>query len=46
MFNKDNIRNCENCPENREMSDWQNRLPCGQQNCWVDIHCRQAERRD
>lgn len=48
MFNKANIRNCGECPENREMksADNENRYPCGQYNCWVDIHCRQAERRD
>lgn len=33
MFNPDNSHNCPECPENEGFSDWQNRLPCGQQNC-------------
>lgn len=28
MYNKDNIRNCECCPENRNFGDWQDRYPC------------------
>lgn len=40
MYNKDNIRNCECCPENRNFDDWQDRYPCGQWRCWVYIHCR------
>lgn len=39
MFNPENSRNCKNCPENAEMTDWQGRLPCGQPHCWVDVHC-------
>lgn len=31
---------CENCPENR--GDFpHDRLPCGQQNCWVTCHCKE-----
>ena len=33
-----NRLNCENCPANDGMDG---RLPCGQQNCWVDIHCEE-----
>ena len=29
---------CAVCPENRGFDDWQGRLPCGQQNCWAEIH--------
>ena len=39
MYNRKNIRNCEQCHENQGESNWQNRLPCGQQNCWVELHC-------
>lgn len=39
MYNENNIRNCSQCPENR---DWDsgNALPCGEYNCWVRLHCR------
>ena len=39
MHNEANIRKCEHCPENRDMSDWNDRLPCGQFRCWVTAHC-------
>ena len=35
MQNPENSHNCENCPENSGYDG----LPCGQQNCWVDLHC-------
>lgn len=40
MYNKDNILNCEACPENNGMTS-AGRIagPCGQQNCWVAVHC-------
>lgn len=38
MFNADNVENCDNCPENNGFDNWQNRKPCGQQNCWVACH--------
>ncbi len=25
---------CDNCKDNQGFSSWQNRKPCGQQNCW------------
>ena len=39
MYNEENIHNCVGCPENHLMDGWQHRLPCGQQNCWVECHC-------
>ena len=39
MFNKENVGNCKECPENKGMSTWDGRKPCGQQNCWVKAHC-------
>ena len=38
MCNPDNSYNCNECPE-RE-SGCSDELPCGQQNCWVDVHCK------
>lgn len=35
MFNENNIMNCNECPENQDFDSWENKLPCGQQNCWV-----------
>lgn len=43
MYNPDNSCNCSECPENKGFDSWQNRYPCGQQNCWVDIHCKELE---
>jgi hypothetical protein len=40
MYNVSNSHNCSECPENKEM---QSKLPCGQQNCWVDCHCKEEE---
>lgn len=41
MYDPNNEYNCTNCPENRGMeSDYQRRLPCSQQNCWVTAHTR------
>lgn len=39
MYNPENIGHCDKCPENRGFSDWQGCLPCGQQHCWVRVHC-------
>lgn len=36
LFNSCNSMNCTKCPENRGMDG---NFPCGQQNCWVDVHC-------
>lgn len=40
MSNKENIYNCENCPMNE---GFENVLPCGQYNCWVEIHCNDSD---
>ena len=37
MDNPKNAMNCEDCPENKGHN--QGIGPCGQQHCWVDIHC-------
>ena len=42
MHNSSNIMNCKDCPENIGASDWQGNKPCGQQNCWVEVHLRKA----
>lgn len=39
MCNPKNSHNCDECPENKNSDSWQGKLPCGQQNCWVDCHC-------
>ena len=36
MWNPVNAYACEKCPENK--NDGWNKLPCGQQNCWVVCH--------
>lgn len=39
MFNEENSHKCESCPANEGHSSWPGfRLPCGQFNCWVDVH--------
>lgn len=39
MCNSENSHNCESCPENNNFNSWPgNRKPCGQFNCWVDLH--------
>ena len=52
MYNPGNIGKCKACPENRgEDGHEANGHPCGQQNCWVAVHCadkalREAEDED
>ncbi len=41
MYNEDNIDNCSCCPENNGMENCSR--PCGQQNCWVAVHCGHAK---
>ncbi len=43
MYDPSNECNCEECPENRQYDDWEGKLPCGQQNCWVTAHLRSLE---
>ena len=41
MYNEDNIRACDRCPENcgaKHMTEAI--LPCGQYHCWVALHCK------
>lgn len=42
MLNPENAKKCDDCPENIGSSSWQGNLPCGQQNCWVTLHCESA----
>lgn len=46
MCDVKNSHACDRCPENREFGSWQDRLPCGQFRCWVDIHCKNKETKD
>ena len=40
MNDPNNSHNCVKCPENAVFDAWPgNRLPCGQFNCWVELHC-------
>lgn len=39
MSEPSNIRNCDSCPENNGRNWPESSLPCGQQNCWVSLHC-------
>ena len=44
MYDPDNVRNCDECPENNGIVNWQGEnLPCGQFHCWVAVHCNQGE---
>lgn len=44
MYNPENIEQCDCCPENQGFSSWPgHRLPCGQFNCWVVLHCKSRE---
>lgn len=40
LYSKENIENCEPCPHN---DGFAGRYPCGQQNCWVAMHCKNEE---
>lgn len=45
MYNPDNVCNCEECSENKDprtsclRSSFDRTYPCGQQQCWVSVHC-------
>ena len=39
QFNKKNILNCTNCPDNVGIQN-RDTYPCGQYNCWVACACR------
>lgn len=36
VYNEANIHNCENCPHRNDTRD----NYCGQQHCWVEVHCQ------
>lgn len=40
MYTTENEYNCMQCPHN---DGFEGDLPCGQQNCWVTVHCRTNE---
>ena len=44
MLDPTNSHKCGECPENIGESAYQDRLPCGQWNCWVDCHTRHAQK--
>ena len=37
LYNEENIHNCDECPYNEDMENYS--YPCGQQSCWVQVHC-------
>ncbi|MFR2774830.1 MAG: hypothetical protein ACLTBR_03255 [Anaerostipes sp.] len=39
VYNPENVENCSECPANEGCDSWGGNLPCGQQNCWVTVHC-------
>ena len=45
MYNPENIGNCTECPENRDIEQGGSYIcgPCGQQNCWVRVHIEGSE---
>jgi hypothetical protein len=43
MYNPDNQLNCDECPENLDTTNSQWKYPCGQQTCWVTVHCNRKE---
>jgi hypothetical protein len=44
MWNPKNEYNCHECPENRRLGLlFPERLPCGQQNCWVVCHTKSKD---
>lgn len=45
MSNLDNTHDCEHCPHGADGYEGHYpHYPCGQQNCWVSVHCKEAER--
>lgn len=39
MYNRDNVHNCKNCPENKGFGKrtYDDRWPCLQYHCWVAL---------
>ena len=44
MYNSENENNCAECPHNNPNVVYSGK-PCGQQNCWVLVHCDRKEER-
>ena len=42
MLTPENSNNCQSCPENKGMDAWQDRKPCGQWHCRVDLHAKRG----
>lgn len=42
LYNPENVLNCSECPLNHDFDDWEGKKPCGQQNCWVQVHVERA----
>lgn len=42
MCNPKNLDNCNECPTNQGI-DCESGRPCGQQRCWVELHCDNEE---
>lgn len=40
LYDVNNIKNCEDCFYNIGANFPETVLPCGQFNCWVELHCR------
>lgn len=38
MHNRDNTYKCHKCPKEEE-ANYYGKHPCGQEKCWVTIHC-------
>jgi hypothetical protein len=45
MYNRDNVHNCKNCPENKGFGkrDYDDRWPCLQYHCWVALSAPKEE---
>lgn len=39
LANPENIYNCDKCPY--QLQTYEQFLPCGQQNCWVQVSCEE-----
>jgi hypothetical protein len=47
MCDPNNTLRCAECPANVGAEDgFTRQYPCGQQNCWVECHCNDNDRRE
>lgn len=44
LYNEKNIGQCDICPEYSGDNGWCGNLPCGQQHCFVRLHCEANKR--